>query len=132
MRCANVVDSTGNAEIPALAGTDTEYLTDTELSVQGVGMARNTLGTGYANSDLSFVDDTDAADLFDFALRSRASLPADTWDQAQVVNSRERRRMVGAFYMTPPDVMNGRTYPDTVVRTYSNFDSHGRTVMHLP
>jgi hypothetical protein len=73
------------------------------------------------------VDDTDAADLFYFALRSRASLPADTWDQAQIVNSRERRRMVGAFYMTPPDVMNGRTYPDTVVRTYSNFDSHGQT-----
>ena len=127
VRCANVIDSTGNAEIPALAGADTEYLTDTELSVQGAGMARNTLGTGYANSDLSFVDDTDAADLFYFALRSRASLPADTWDQAQVVNSRERRRMVGAFYMTPPDVMNGRTYPDTVVRTYSNFDSHGQT-----
>ena len=127
VRCANVIDSTGNAEIPALAGTDTEFITDTELSVQGVGMARNTLGTGYANSDLSFVDDTDAADLFYFALRSRASLPADTWDQAQIVNSRERRRMVGAFYMTPPDVMNGRTYPDTVVRTYSNFDSHGQT-----
>ncbi len=127
VRCANVIDATGNAEIPALAGTDTEYLTDTELSVQGAGMARDTLGAGYANSDLSFVDDTDAADLFYFALRSRASLPADTWDQAQVVNSRERRRMVGAFYMTPPDVMNERTYPDTVVRTYSNFDSHGQT-----
>ena len=127
VRCANVVDSTGNAEIPALAGTDTEFITDTELSVQGAGIARNTLGTGYANSDLTFVDDTDAADLFYFALRSRASLPADTWDQAQIVNSRERRRMVGAFYMTPPDVMNERTYPDTVVRTYSNFDSHGQT-----
>ena len=127
VRCSNVVDSTGNAEVPALAGADTEYLTDTELSVQGAGIARNTLGTGYANSDLSFVDDTDAADLFYFALRSRASLPADTWDQAQIVNSRERRRMVGAFYMTPPDVMNERTYPDTVVRTYSNFDSHGQT-----
>ena len=127
VRCANVIDATGNAEIPALAGTDTEYLTDTELSVQGAGIACKTLGTGYANSDLSFVDDTDAADLFYFALRSRASLPADTWDQAQIVNSRERRRMVGAFYMTPPDVMNGRTYPDTVVRTYSNFDTHGQT-----
>ena len=127
VRCANVIDATGNAEVPALAGADTEFITDTDLSVQGAGMARDTLGAAYANSDLSFVDDTDAADLFYFALRSRASLPADTWDQAQVVNSRERRRMVGAFYMTPPDVMNGRTYPDTVVRTYSNFDSHGQT-----
>ena len=127
VRCSNVVDSTGNAEIPALAGAPTEFITDEDLSVQGAGMARKTLGAAYANSDLSFVDDTDAADLFYFALRSRASLPGGTWDQAQVVNSRERRRMVGAFYMTPPDVMNGRTYPDTVLRTYSNFDSHGQT-----
>ena len=127
VRCSNVVDATGNAEIPALVGTDTEFITDTELSVQGATMARNTLGTGYANSDLGFVDDTDAADVFYFALRSRMSMPDGSWDQSQVVNSRERRRMVGAFYMTPPDVMNGRTYPDTVVRTYSNFDSHGQT-----
>ena len=127
VRCSNVVDATGNAEIPALVGTDTEFITDEDLSVQGATMARNTLGTGYANSDLGFVDDTDAADVFYFALRTRASMPDGTWDQAQVVNSRERRRMVGAFYMTPPDVMNGRTYPDTVVRTYSNFDSHGQT-----
>ena len=127
VRCSNVIDATGNAEIPALAGTDTEFITDTDLSVQGASMARNTLGTGYANSDLGFVDDTDAADVFYFALRSRMSMPDGSWDQSQVVNSRERRRMVGAFYMTPPDVMNGRTYPDTVVRTYSNFDSHGQT-----
>lgn len=125
--CRTAIDATGNAELPAMAGEETEFITDDELSVQGVGQAQNTLGVGYANSDIGFVDDTDAADLFYFALRSRLSLPAGTWDQAQVVNSRERRRMVGAFYMNACDVVNGRTYPDTIVRTYSNFDSHGQT-----
>ncbi len=127
VRSKNIIDSTGNAEIPAMAQTDTEFITGTELSVQGAGQAKETLGRSYANSDIGFVDDTDAADLFYFALRSRLSLPRNTWDQAQIVNSRERRRMVGAFYMTPPDVINSRTYPDVVVRTYSNFDTHGQT-----
>ena len=127
VRCANAIDATGNAELPAMAGLETEFITDDELSVQGVGLAQNTMGVAYANSDIGFVDDTDAADVFYFALRSRLSLPEGTWDQAQVINSRERRRMIGAFYMTAQDVANGRTYPDIIARTYSNFDSHGQT-----
>ncbi|MGN0853305.1 MAG: FAD-dependent oxidoreductase [Kiritimatiellia bacterium] len=125
--CRNAIDATGNAELPAMAGQDTEFITDDELSLQGVGQAQNTLGVAYANSDIGFLDDTDATDVFYFALRSRLSLPEGTWDQAQVLNSRERRRLVGAFYMGAPDVVNGRTYPDTITRTYSNFDSHGQT-----
>ena len=127
VRCANAIDATGNAELPAMAGEETEFITDEELSVQGVGQAQNTLGVAYANSDIGFVDDTDAADVFYFALRSRLSLPENTWDQAQVINSRERRRMVGAFYMSASDVVNERTYPDIITRTFSNFDSHGQT-----
>ncbi|MCQ2393864.1 MAG: FAD-dependent oxidoreductase [Kiritimatiellae bacterium] len=127
VRCANAIDATGNAELPAMAGEETEFITDEDLSVQGVGLARNTMGTGYANSDIGFCDDTDAADVFYFALRSRLSLPEGTWDQAQVINSRERRRMIGAFYMSASDVVCGRTYPDIITRTFSNFDSHGQT-----
>ncbi|MGN0846687.1 MAG: FAD-dependent oxidoreductase, partial [Kiritimatiellia bacterium] len=125
--CRNAIDATGNAELPAMAGEETEFITDEELSVQGVGQAQNTMGVAYANSDIGFVDDTDAADVFYFALRSRLSLPENTWDQAQVINSRERRRMIGAFYMHSRDVVNERTYPDIITRTYSNFDSHGQT-----
>ncbi len=125
--CKNAIDSTGNAELPAMAGEETEFITADELSVQGVGQAQASLGVGYANSDIGFVDDTDAADMFYFALRSRLSLPDNTWDQAQVVNSRERRRMIGAFYMSAQDVALERTYPDVITRTYSNFDTHGQT-----
>ncbi len=125
--CKNAIDATGNAELPAMAGEETEFITADELSVQGVGQAQTTLGVAYANSDIGFVDDTDAADVFYFALRSRLSLPEKTWDQAQVINSRERRRMIGAFYMSAQDVALERTYPDVITRTYSNFDTHGQT-----
>ncbi len=125
--CRNAIDATGNAELPAMAGEATEFITDDELSLQGVGQARMTLGADFTNSDIGFVDDTDAADIFYFALRSRFSLPENTWDQGQIVNSRERRRMIGAFYMSAQDVVLGRTYPDVITRTYSNFDTHGQT-----
>ncbi len=126
--CRTAIDATGNAELPAMAGEETEFITDDELSVQGAGLAPHyTPGMGYSNADIGFVDDTDAADVFYFALRSRLSLPGRAWDQGQVVNSRERRRMVGAFYMAATDVVNERTYPDVITRTYSNFDSHGQT-----
>ena len=80
-----------------------------------------------AIDDIGFLDDTDAEDLWFFGLRSRLSMPDSTWDQAQIPGSRERRRLVGAFYVTPSDVMLERTYPDTICRTYSNFDTHGQT-----
>ncbi len=128
IRCKVAIDCTGNAELPALAGEETEFITDAELAVQGVGMTPRNMGASYTNTDIGFCDDTDSADLFFFALRSRLSMGNNIWDQAQVVNSRERRRMVGAFYMSPLDVVNERTYPDVVVQTFSNFDSHGETV----
>ncbi|MBP5320755.1 MAG: FAD-dependent oxidoreductase [Kiritimatiellae bacterium] len=128
IRCKAAIDSTGNAELPALAGIETEFITAAELAVQGVGQTPRNLGASYTNTDIGFLDDTDAADLCFFALRSRLSMADNVWDQAQVLNSRERRRMIGAFFMTPLDVVNERTYPDVVVQTFSNFDTHGQTV----
>lgn len=128
IRCKSAIDATGNAELAALAGEETEFISSAEVALQGVGQTPRTLGASYTNTDFGFLDDTDAADLCFFALRSRLSMRDGIWDQAQVINSRERRRLVGAFYMTPLDVLNERTYPDVVVQTFSNFDSHGHTV----
>lgn len=126
--CKAAIDATGNADLAAMAGEETEFMRSDEIAVQGVGQTIRSLGMSYANNDVSFVDDTDASDLSFFALRARMSITNDVWDQSQIVNSRERRRLIGAFYMTPMDVMNNRTYPDVVVQTKSNFDSHGHTV----
>ena len=125
--CKTAIDATGNADLAASAGCETEFITADELSVQGVGQAPQSKTGGGRNSDIGFLNDTDAEDLWFFGLRSRLSMPDDTWDQAQIPGSRERRRLIGAFYVTPHDVMLERTYPDTICRTYSNFDTHGQT-----
>ncbi|MFA7171795.1 MAG: FAD-dependent oxidoreductase [Kiritimatiellia bacterium] len=128
IRCKAAIDATGNAVLPAMAGVETQFISKDEIALQGAGQTPKRLGASSINTDIGFVDDTDAADMFFFAMRNRMNMHSSTWDQAQVVNSRERRRMVGAFYMTPLDVVNKRTYPDVVVQTRSNFDSHGHTV----
>ncbi|MGN0852675.1 MAG: FAD-dependent oxidoreductase [Kiritimatiellia bacterium] len=125
--CQTAIDATGNSDLAAAAGCETEFITADELCVQGVGQAPQHPGGGGANSDIGFLNDADAEDLSFFALRSRLSLPDSTWDQAQIPGSRERRRLKGAFYVTPSDVLLERTYPDTICRTYSNFDTHGQT-----
>ncbi|MHC4891674.1 MAG: FAD-dependent oxidoreductase [Planctomycetota bacterium] len=45
-----------------------------------------------------------------------------------MIDTRERRRIVGDFIMSPMDISNDRTYPDTVVIAKSDFDSHGFTI----
>ena len=87
-------------------------------------MAVIRLGEGGHNNDFSFVDDSDASDLCFFGLRTRQGTEAG-WDVSQLVNSRERRRLVGVFQMTALDYLTGRTFPDTVVQYRSRFDLHG-------
>jgi flavin-dependent dehydrogenase len=128
VRCKTAVDASGNADLAAAAGEPTEFINGEELSLQGVGSTPKVLGASYQNTDVGFVDDTDAADLAFFTLRARCNFGDYAWDQSQVVNSRERRRMHGAFYVTVQDAMNGRTYPDVIGITLSNFDTHGQTV----
>ena len=128
VRCKRAIDATGNADLAAVAGEETEFINGRELSLQGVGSSPKILGASYQNTDVAFVDDTDAADLVFFTLRARQSMGDYAWDQSQIVNSRERRRMRGVHFVTSQDVMAGRTYPDTVALTYSSFDTHGQTV----
>ena len=122
------IDATGNADLAAMAGEETEFIDGTELSLQGAGSTAKVLGRTYMNTDCGFVDDTDAVDLMNFTLRARQSMGAYAWDQSQIVNSRERRRLHGVAYVTPQDVIMNRTYPDVIARTRSNFDTHGQTV----
>ena len=122
------VDATGNADLAAFAGEETEFIDATELSLQGAGSTPKILGTSYQNTDYAFVDDTDAEDLCHFTLRARQNFGTYVWDQSQNVNSRERRRLHGVYYVTAQDIMNNRTYPDVISLARSNFDTHGQTV----
>ncbi|MDA3800085.1 MAG: FAD-dependent oxidoreductase [Kiritimatiellae bacterium] len=124
-----VVDATGRALIADLSGEETEYITASELALQGAGLAPHYFGSSYNNTDVGFVDPGEVSDVFFFARRAHASMNADAvWDTGQNPATRERRRLVGVVSLTPIDILNNRTWPDTICRTVSNFDSHGFTV----
>lgn len=121
------IDASGNADLAAAAGEETEFIRNDELSLQGAGSTPKLLGASYRNTDYAFVDDTDAEDMAFFTTRARTSMPLWAWDQAQIVNSRERRRMKGAFSLSVQDALLNRTYPDIIAITCSDFDTHGQT-----
>ena len=125
-----VVDATGNCDVAAAAGEKTEFINADELSLQGAAFMRKKLGRSYLNLDWAFINDCDAEDLWYLSLRGRNTYEntQEFWDQSQVIDSRERRRLVGLYRVTPQDVMLKRTYPDIVCITRSNFDTHGQTV----
>lgn len=122
-----VIDSTGNADIAASAGAQTMYTDDTEPAVQGTGLPPRNLGATYANTDFTITDETDVMDVWHVFVYSKLKYDK-AFDQGRLVDSRERRRIVGEFTMTVLDQVLGRTYPDTICVAYSNFDSHGFTV----
>lgn len=125
-RCKAAIDSTGNSDLAAFAGARTEFIDGKELSLQGASIALQSLGASYQNSDFAFLNDTDPDDLTWAAVRARRG--GGGWDQSQVPNTRERRRIVGAYQVTAADEMNRRTYPDVIVVSKSNFDTHGQTI----
>lgn len=130
VKAKTFVDATGNCDIAAAAGEETEFINADELSLQGAAFMRKQLGSSYLNLDWTFINDCDAEDLWYLTLRGRNTYEDDGrwWDQSQMVDSRERRRLKGLFRVTAQDVMIGRKYPDIVCITRSNFDTHGQTV----
>ena len=124
VRAKSVIDATGNADVAAAAGAKTEFLGASELAVQSAGQAPHRLGRGAGNSDFGLVNDTDALDLWLFGVRARAGAP-DAWDVQQLVDSRERRRIVSDYAVTGWDVVADRTFADTISVACSKQDGHG-------
>ena len=122
-----VIDSTGNADVAAAAGARCSYTDATEASVQGTGLPPWELGAAYTNTDWTFADDTDVVDFWHHFVLARQKFP-QAYDVGQLMDTRERRRIVGDVTISPMDVILGRTWPDTVAFAKSNFDSHGFTV----
>lgn len=122
-----VVDSTGSAMIAAAAGAECIYTGGEHIAVQGTGLPYWEPGARYTNTDYAFIDDLDVVDAWQSFLAGRKKF-ADRYDLGQLIDSRERRQIVGDFFLSPMDVYLDRTFPDSVVRANSNFDSHGFTV----
>jgi hypothetical protein len=122
-----VIDSTGNADIAAAAGAEVVQTGDSEVAWQGTGLPAIRLGGGYHNTDFTITDETDALDTWHMLVYAKEKYTKE-FDIGQLVDSRERRRVVGDFEMTELDEMMSRHYPDTIAVTWTDYDTHGYTV----
>ncbi len=122
-----VVDATGNADIAAAAGARCITTSAEHIAMQGTGLPPRELGAGYTNTDYSFVDESDPVDQWRMLVTARRKYH-DSYDLSPFIDTRERRRIVGEFFITPLDLITGRTYPDSIAIHQSNFDTHGYTV----
>ena len=122
-----VIDATGNSDIAAAAGAQCIYTDQSEFGMQGTGLPGRRLGGSYNNTDFTIVDETDMVDVWQMFVYSKEKYPG-AFDQGRLIDTRERRRIVGDYMITILDEFNERTYPDTVTRSWSNFDTHGYTI----
>ena len=122
-----VIDSTGKADIAVAAGAERMYTNASHVAVQGSGLPPRPAEAGYVNTDWTIIDDTDMVDLWRSFVLGRKKYN-DAYDMGVLADTRERRRMVGDFVISPLDIQNHRTYPDTIAIGKSNFDTHGFTI----
>jgi len=122
-----VIDATGNSDVAAAAGAECMVTGGSNVAVQGTGMPPRKPGASYTNTDYTITDSTDVIDTWRTYVAGRSKYKG-AFDLAQIIDSRERRRIVGDYIISPLDIWNGRTFPDTVVFSKSNFDSHGYTI----
>ncbi|MFH1920678.1 MAG: FAD-dependent oxidoreductase, partial [Planctomycetota bacterium] len=122
-----VIDTTGNSDIAVAAGAQSTYTDETELAMQGTGLPGRKLGETYTNTDFTIVDETDVVDVWHVFVYAKDKYK-DAFDQGRLIDTRERRRIVGDFTITLLDQVLERTHPDTIEVAFSNFDSHGYTI----
>lgn len=122
-----VIDATGNADVAAVAGAPTEYsLSDRgSLNVQVAGFPDRPMKNSYVNTCYTLVDDTDVLDVWHLMTWKRIA-PKESrraFDVGQLIDSRERRRIVGDYVLKTHGILNQRSFPDTISQHYSNFDA---------
>jgi len=127
LRTGIVVDATGNSDIAAAAGAPCRVIDGSHVGVQGSGLSPRQPGYHYRNSDHTFIDDNDVTGMTHAFVNARAKFPRE-FDVSSLVDTRERRQIIGEIELSPLDFLAGRTFPDTITTAASNFDTHGFTV----
>jgi len=123
-----VIDATGNADVAAAAGVPCIYTDASEFGMQGTGLPPRQLGTSYTNTDFTFTDETDIVDVWQMLVHAKNKYP-NAFDQGTLIDTRERRCIVGDFTISFLDEILERTYPDTICQAKGGpFDTHGYTV----
>lgn len=123
----SVIDSTGNAVLPACAGIPCQEINDEHISVQGAGLPTFSPGVGYLNGDWTFINDDDVVDVWrSFVVaKQKYKKRFSSFDLGQLPTTRARRRIIGDVVITPMDIINKRMFPDVITVAKSNFDNHG-------
>ncbi|NQT52308.1 FAD-dependent oxidoreductase [bacterium] len=123
-----VVDGTGHADVAAAAGAPCMYTGGDHIAIQGAGLPRWELGATYINTDWTYVDESDMLDVWSaFVVAKQMNKTA--YDLGQLIDTRERRRIVGDHVLSPLDIVNRRTFADTVaISSGGRLDKHGLTI----
>ena len=121
------VDSTGNADLAIAAGAGYDYTGKHTVAMQGAGMGWYNPNDFYNNNDWTFIDDADVLDVSRVFVAAKAKFKG-RYDIVKIPQTRERRRVIAEHNVAVLDVINGRTYPDTLSYHTSSFDTHGFTI----
>ena len=123
-----VIDGTGHADVAAAAGAPCMYTSGAHIALQGAGLPRWETGATYINTDWTYVDESDMVDVWSAFVVAK-QLNKTAYDLGQLIDTRERRRIVGDHVLSPLDIINRRTFPDTIaISSGGKLDKHGHTV----
>jgi len=123
-----VVDATGSADLAFAAGAPCQNSDLGDFAVQGTGLPPVYLGADYVNTDWTIADETDLYDVRRLQTAAAFMSRTSAFDIGPLVDSRERRRILGEAVLSPLDQILERVFPDTISQAWSNFDSHGYSV----
>ena len=121
------IDATGNADVAIAAGAEYRYgdIEGGRLALQGTGFSSRPLTGNYYNSDYLLVDEADMLDTWRALVSVHMTKHEENqFDAVPVVQNRERRGILGDFTLNYLDQLAGRTYPDAIVYSASDYDSH--------
>jgi hypothetical protein len=122
-----VIDATGSADAAIAAGASYVDPYREDLPPQGTGLPARALGMSRNSTNWTLVDDWDLVDAWRAQVHAKQRFHT-AYDVSQLIDTRERRRIVGDFELSPLDIINGRTYPDSIAVVRSDFDSHSYLV----
>jgi N-acyl-D-aspartate/D-glutamate deacylase len=121
-----VIDATGNADVAVAAGAQAVFGGDAgDIAVQGAGLPVRPLSPRGVNTDYLLVDESDMLDTWCALVGTRLAMGDDAYDAGPLIQTRERRRIVGDHVLRYVDQIAGRTYPDSIVLSASDYDIHG-------
>ncbi|HQL87232.1 MAG: hypothetical protein BWX73_00812 [Lentisphaerae bacterium ADurb.Bin082] len=123
-----VIDGTGNADLAAAAGAETAYNSADDEAMQGTGLPYRAPGASYINTDWTYVDEVDMVDVTTSLIAAKRRFRG-AYDLCQLIDTRERRRIVGDYTLDPLDIINKRRFPDTIqISQGGRLDKHGSPV----